>query len=472
MDELNAVRFLVRLSLFSVLLWGLSACSQTPTATDKPQSLIVPDSSKPLNLDVSTPAQGALTVPGVGAGVDGAPHYLVATTDELWDRLGTQFDARLSKPEFTAEPGPTLPDNLWDRIRNGFAMPYRHHPKVRKQAEEFAESHDYLEKVIERAKPYLFYVVEEIEKRGMPTEIALVPVIESAYLPSASSLGGATGVWQFIPSTGKNYGLNKTFWYDGRRDVIASTGAALKYLEKLNTDFNGDWLLTLAAYNSGEGTVLRAVKRNQQARKPIDFWSLDLPAETRAYVPRLLAIAALVNEPDAFGAHLGYVPNTPYLASVDLDTQINLKLAAKMADISHDEIRHLNAGFTTGLTDPKGDHPLMLPANKVAAFNEKLAAWVFDKKRQHTKTKKPVDAGKKSKKSSTVLAQLTPPTPPDAPLTTYKVKEGDSLSAIAQRFKITVAQLQEWNADLLTGKYLKPGRHLKLYLDNGAQTIE
>ncbi len=367
-------------------------------------------------------------------------------------------------------------------MRAGFALPGRHEQRVQREAQDFADDQESLGETLTRAEPYLYFVLEEIEKRRMPTEIAFLPLIESAYQPLAQSNQGAAGMWQFIPSTGRNFGLKQTFWYDGRRDVIASTNAALDYLQKLNTDFEGDWLLTLAAYNAGEGAVQRAVKKNQRARKSTDFWSLDLPRETRAYIPRLLGIAALAAAPDEFSVALNPIPNAPYVASVDLDSPINLTLAAKMADISQKEMRQLNPGFLRGATAPHGPHQLLLPVDKVAAFTAKLAALSVDKRlaepgRPEIKNKKSVlskaegkDPGGTAKQSlpSKPLITASSSTHSSKPLAQYTVREGDSWERIAKHFKITTAQLRTWNADKVEFKYLMPGHSLTVYPNNGS----
>lgn len=483
MDEVYLAKQSLKRGLLALLIAGLTACSGQPLQPDTPPAAPQSDnSSSTAPNQIATPAANPPLVPAVVVSNNLAPadHYLVTTTTDLWERLGDSFGLEQGKPAFPSDEAsaePQLPKNLWDRIRAGFALPYRHHSKVRPHLEEFIEHDDYLETVIERAKPYLFHVVEEVEKRGMPTEIVLVPIIESAYQASADSFMGASGLWQLIPSTGKILGLKKNFWYDGRRDVIASTRAALSYLQKLNGYFEGDWLLTLAAYNSGEGTVLRAIKKNREAKKPTDFWSLDLPRETEAYVPRLLGIASLIAQAEDLGVHLGYIPDTPYLASVELEDQLDLKKAAEMADITHQEIKLLNPGFTNGRTDPKGDFPLLLPVDKVEVFNEKLAEMAFDKRlRENSKkaaqrTKSDAEQNGKNTKSKLALNSAGVPGAdtlphPNAQAIIYTVRAGDSLSRIAQRFKISVTQLHAWNAaQLASNKHLQPGDNLKVYVN-------
>lgn len=457
MDELISAQRLFKVILMTLAGVLIGACGHTPPQPDQASAAQPSDKYNYLNNNHFYNSPPPLP--------ENPDQYLVTTTANLWERLGEGFGLEKIPASMSPESEPE-PQDLWTRIRAGFALPNRRHPKAYKEAQEYADSRDYLDATIERAKPYLYYVVEEIEKRGMPTEIALIPVIESAYQASANSSSGAAGIWQLIPSTGRHFGLKKDFWYDGRRDIAASTQAALKYLEKLNTDFDGDWLLTLAAYNAGEGTVLRAVKKNRQAGKPIDFWSLDLPRETEAYVPRLLGIAALVDAPEDFGVTLASIPNEPYLTSVELDGQINLKLAAKMAGMSDREIRHLNPGFTNGVTDPRGEHPLLLPADKAARFTAKLATLDPAKRLGDTPPSKK-KAAKKKPDAKRLEAHAAPAG--KQPIT-YTVRAGDSLARIAQRFKITVAQLQEWNTDL-TGKYLQPGHNLKLYIDGAVQAV-
>ncbi len=287
----------------------------------------------------------------------------------------------MASPASTATISDT-PNNqdIWDRIRTRFSLPDRDHPRVQASKNWYASRQVYLDRTIERATPYLHYIVEEIERRGMPSELALLPIVESAYQPLANSHAKAAGIWQFIPSTAKNYGLKLNWWYDGRRDIHASTRAALDYLQKLNNDFQGDWLLALAAYNAGEGAVMRAVNKNAAAGKPTDFWSLQLPVETQGYVPWLLAITDVVAAPAKFGVTLKSVSNQPYLTTITTDTQIDLALAAELADVPLEEVHRLNPGFNRWVTDPDGPHHLLLPIEKVESFKTKLASLPTEKR--------------------------------------------------------------------------------------------
>ncbi len=266
------------------------------------------------------------------------------------------------------------PDDLWERIRRGFRLPEVDNKRVRSEFDWYARHPAYMERVAERAQPYLHYVVETIEESGIPTELALLPIVESAFQPFAYSHGRAAGIWQFIPSTGRLYGLKQNWWYDGRRDVYASTHAAVDLLKTLHRQFKGDWLLALAAYNSGSGTVKRAIRNNKRRGKPTDFWSLKLPPETRSYVPKLLALKRLIQNPETYDLALPKIDNQPYLARVLLDSQIDLARAAELADIPLDELYRLNPGFNRWATAPDGPHQLFIPREKVDVFATRLAA--------------------------------------------------------------------------------------------------
>ena len=248
----------------------------------------------------------------------------------------TRFHTARAMRSLRGQPLPqTLPalqaPDLWHRIRSGMHMPQVDNARIANQRRHFLKKDDYLKRVGERASPFMYLVVEEIERRGMPAELALLPMVESAYDPSAYSHAHASGLWQFIPETGKRYGLRQDYWYDGRRDIVASTNAALDYLQALHQQFDGDWFCALAAYNAGEGRVGRAIKANLAANKPIDYWSLNLPEETRNYVPRLLALAEIVRNNDSYNVELPYIADAPQLAMVDTRGQIDLALAAMVA---------------------------------------------------------------------------------------------------------------------------------------------
>jgi membrane-bound lytic murein transglycosylase D len=264
-------------------------------------------------------------------------------------------------------------DNLWDRLFDLYDLPPIEHDDIDRELTWFASHPDYIDRVQKRAEPFLYSIVKQVEKHDIPGEIALLPVIESAFQPHAVSPANAAGIWQFIPSTGRMYGLKQSHSYDGRRDIYASTRAAIKYLKKLHSDFDGDWLLAIAAYNCGEGAVGRSIQRNMARGLPTDFWSLELPQETRSYVPRLLAVAKLFAEADQRGIDLHAIPNQAVFKPVKVSTQIDLALAADAADISLEKLYELNPGFKRQFADIDGSYRLFIPAGKkTAEFKDEL----------------------------------------------------------------------------------------------------
>ena len=304
----------------------------------------------------------------------------------------------------------TTPTSLWQRIRNGFGLPDIASPLVREQEEWFAKRPEYIARTVARSSRYLYYIVNEVEKRGMPSEIALLPIIESAYNPVAYSRAHASGIWQFIPSTGKHYGLQQNFWYDGRRDVIAATNAALDYLEKLYEMF-GSWDLALASYNWGEGAVGRAITKNMAKGLATDYVSLSMPDETRYYIPKLQAVKNIIANPAQYGIDLAEVPNQPYFVAVTTTRNIDVKLAAKLADMPVEEFLSLNPGNSRPVIKADGVRTLLFPADKAGTFLSNLDAH-------------------------------------DEPLVSwqaYKLKAGETVDRVAARYGIGVAQLKHVN---------------------------
>ena len=263
-------------------------------------------------------------------------------------------------------------DDLFDRMRAGFAFDEVQEPAIDVQLAWFEHNPEYLERVFQRAQRYMYHIITEVEARGMPLEFALLPVVESAYEPFAYSTSRAAGLWQFIPDTGRRFGLKRDWWFDGRRDVVESTRAALDYLQALHDQFDGDWLLAIAAYNVGENSVQRELDFNRAHGKPADFWHLRLPAETRAYVPKLLALKRLMAEPERYGLEFAVIPNEPYFALIDTDSQIDLKIAAQLAGTSYDELVALNPGYNRWATDPEGPHRMLVPIDNADAFDAAL----------------------------------------------------------------------------------------------------
>ncbi len=278
-------------------------------------------------------------------------------------------------PESTGAASPananTAPD-LIARMRGGFSLPDPEAEAVDQQLRWFANNPQYLERTFGRAELWLYYIVGQLESRHMPTELALLPVVESAFEPYAYSRARAAGMWQFISDTGRHFGLKQDWWYDGRRDPIEATRAALDYLQSLHDEFGGDWLLAVAAYNCGEGAVSRAVLYNQREGLPTDFWHLRLPRETRAYVPKLLAMKRLVAEPARYGLEFSHIPNSPYFVEVATGGQIVLKVVADLAGVSTDDLYQLNPAFHRWATDPTGPHRLLVPLEVAPGLQDAL----------------------------------------------------------------------------------------------------
>jgi membrane-bound lytic murein transglycosylase D len=263
------------------------------------------------------------------------------------------------------------PDDLWQRIRIGFAMPDLASPLVVERQAWYAERPQQIQIMVERSRRYLFHIVEELEKRGMPTELALLPMVESAFNPMAYSSAKASGLWQFIPSTGRQYNLEQNWWYDARRDIVASTTAALDYLQYLYGMWN-DWHLALASYNWGEGAVGRAIERNRARGLPTDYQSLDMPSETRYYIPKLQALKNIVMNPQAAGLDLAPIPNAPYFVTVTLTRDIDLRVAARLADMPLDELITLNPGHNRPVVSAAVAPTLILPSDRAEVFARNL----------------------------------------------------------------------------------------------------
>ena len=316
-------------------------------------------------------------------------------------------------------------EDLVAHLRSGFALPRSERPEVQREVTEFARHPAYFDRVLDSARPYLPHVAAEVEARGLPAELAFLPMIESAFDPFAYSHGRAAGLWQIVPGTGRHYGLKQNWWYDGRRDVVESTRAALDYLEYLHELFDGDWLLAIAAYNCGQGTMGRAIRQNRAAGRPVDFWHLRLPKETRHYVPRLLGLAQVLADPEKFQLTLPEIPADATFSSVELDGQIDLAVAAELAGIELLQLQALNPGFNQWATDPEGPHRLLLPPEVADDF--KLA-----------------------------LAEL--PAEARVRWLRHRVRSGDTLGGIAQRYGITIATLQ--TANDIDGTRIRAGAHL------------
>jgi len=385
--------------------------------------------------------------------------------------------------------------DVWQRIRNGYGMQEQDSKLIARFEKWYAAKPDYVERMTERGKRYLFFIVEEVEKRGMPMEIALLPMIESAFNPGANSTARASGIWQFIPSTGKNFGMQQNWWYDGRRDVISATNGALDYLQKLHDQF-GAWDLALAAYNCGENCIMRAQARNRKLKLPTNYASLRLPRETQQYVPKLMAVKNIVSYPESFGLVLTDVPNKPYFAEVSTARHIDVELAAEMAGIPMEEFVALNPAHNRPVILKKDNEVLLLPVENVAIFQanleraeQPLVSWQAcpTKKGENLdglasrygitleklKLVNGIHRSIKVSSGQTLLVPLNgeqaeseftafnthlPPT--DNRLLNalrHTVRRGDTLSGIARRYHVNLASLKSWNRGV---KILRPGQHI------------
>ncbi len=386
----------------------------------------------------------------------------------------------------------TVPaEDIWQRIRRGFAMPDLDNALVRRKTAEYAREHDYLQRIFDRSRLYLYHIVEEVEKRGLPTELALLPMVESAFNPMAYSRAHASGLWQFVPGTGKRFELKQNWWYDGRRDVVDSTSAALDYLTKLY-QMHGDWHLALASYNWGENAVRRAVVRNRKAKKPTDYSSLRMPRETRHYVPKLQALKNIIANPEPYGIDLDPIPNEPYFVLVSELPDIDVALAAELAEMPIQQFVALNPGFSRPIIRSETAR-IILPADKVGVFHENLAkhdqdalvSWqVYRPQRGETLgtiAKKfqlpiaqlkrvngiaqrswvvpkllvvPMDAEGR-KEAADLPIMYAPPVPVVRQV--HRVRAGDTLGSIAARYRVRVSDLKAWNK---LGQYLRIGQEI------------
>ena len=447
-----------RLALLAALL---SACASAPEPPE-----VVPET--PVAPPAAAPAP--------------PPPPFRAQAQEIKDRLRDMAPIDRTAPV----------DDLWQRVRYGFAMPDLDNALVRAQTRHYATRPDYLQRIFDRGRLYLYHIVEEIERRGLPTELALLPMVESAFNPMAYSRAHASGLWQFIPGTGKRFELEQNWWYDARRDIVDSTNAALDYLEKLY-EMHGDWQLALASYNWGENAVARAIAKNRAAGKPTDYESLTMPAETRNYLPKLQALKNIIANPEPFGIDIGPIPNQPYFATVTKLRDIDVQLAARLAEMPVEEFIALNPGFSRPVIRASVTPRIVLPADKVDVFHDNLerlgekslVSW----KTYHPKPDETFDSI--AKKHAMSVAQLKEvngiaarqkqvprllvvPTKdatvrklpimyaPPIPVTTrrifHTVQPGETLASIAKKHRVSVEDLKRWNG---VSKAV-PGRKLAL----------
>lgn len=486
--------YLLRLALLPLVLLAACATPPAPPPTDTPPP----------------PAPAAAPVAAAPAASAPAPTVVATAPPE----------APADKP--AAEPidplRPEVPVNLddrsarvdlWDRVRKGYAMPDLNGPLVRDREQYYASRPDYVQRMTERGSRYLFHIVEEVERRGLPTELALLPFIESAFNPEAMSHARASGMWQFMPATGRHFELRQNIFRDDRRDVLASTRAALDYLTRLHGMF-GDWHLALAAYNWGEGSVSRAIKANRAAGKPTDYASLKMPAETRQYVPKLQAIKNIVARPGEFSLTLPALENHPYFLSVPIERDIDVELAAKLAGLSLAEFRQLNPQFDKPVILAAGTPQLLLPYDNANRFVRRLerhhgpqaswTAWVTTKTLKVSEAAHAVGMDEDDlrevnripprmlvKAGSTLLVPrnghhrsdvsehladhamiaLAPEAPPKRRIVLKAPKGGLTVAAVAKRYRVGTAQVAQWNRVAANARFA-PGDSIVVYVARAA----
>ena len=404
------------------------------------------------------------------------------------------------------------PLNIWGRIRAGFALPDIDNSRIDRELKFYASHQEYLDRVVERAQPYMHYIVDQLNANNIPLEIALLPIVESAFQPFAYSHGRASGIWQFIPSTGRRYGLKQNWWYDGRRDVCASTQAAIKLLSALHDEFDGDWLLALAAYNSGGGNVERAIRKNKRKHKPTDFFSLDLPPETRYYVPKLLALKKLINNPYMYNVQLARIDDVPYFERIELDSQIDLALVAELANMDLKDLYELNPAYNRWATPPNGPNYLLIPIEEAEAFKQNLQDYPADKRIKWVRHKirrgetistiamnyhtsidiikrvnhmhsnhlragheLTIPVASKQLSSYSLSAnqrkRSTQNTPRSGSKITHIVQTGDTLWDLAQQHSVGVRQLAKWNG-MAPRDPLVPGQSIVIWSRKAKSTSE
>jgi len=443
----HALTFLTWLPLWLVV--GLSGCGVVPE-----QSRMTPDGMMESGQDVAVDSE-------------------LSDNPLRWGLVKTP-------PKHPYQSADKSAGNLWDRVKAGYTLvPETSQAKFTESIDFYLKYRKHIAKLGKNAEPYLHYIVEALERRGMPMELALLPAIESGYQPHAYSPAHASGLWQFIPGTAKLFGLKNNNWYDGRKDIAASTEAALDYLQTLHQKMDGDWLKAIAAYNCGEGNVFKAIDKNLALGKPTDFWSLDLPRETKQYVPRLMALSTIIEKPDRYGVDLEPIDDRPYLTSVDIKGQINLDFAAQLSGVSKSELKRLNPGLKRNTTNPNGAGTLLVPVAQAAQLRQQLAAVppekmnpsmpeVVEEVADETPTKPIVTATRSVARQPEKLEK------PETRIQTHTIRKGDTLRAIATRYSTDVAVISKINGinqktRLQPGKTLKIPKTLLAMADNSAK---
>ena len=441
-------------------------------------------------------------IAGAAPSTDVNPKMEVESIQQIDDLAYVSTSAKpVSEPT-----APKKPIDLWQRLRNGFQLEHQiHRNRVKREIAWFRKHPDYMQRVAARAEKHLHHIVDQLEANNLPLEFALLPVVESAYDPFAYSHGRASGLWQFIPATARLQGLRIDWWYDGRRDVIDSTDAAIRYLDHLNQRMGEDWLLALAAYNWGEGNLRASIRKNELRQRQTDFWSLDLPKETTTYVPRLLALCAIVANPKAFEMNLEDIHNEPYWKVIDIGSQLDLGKAAELAGITNQELYQLNPGYNQWSTHPDGPHRLLIPVENANRFSRALAKLSQNErltwKRHRIATGESLGylankfdttvsalrsvnniSGSLIRAGDSILIPVASQTS-DYPMTSqarlkkdqnywqqqygskpirHVIQPGDSLWKIARQYSVGLRQLAKWNG-IGTTTTLHPGKELVVF---------
>jgi membrane-bound lytic murein transglycosylase D len=409
----------IRAGLYAILAAAAFVTAGCSTVRTAPEDQDTPDDEAIVEEVELDPAVTKIDEADIGVS---GPEQIEAAIETL--DAQTESSPPLVSSSGGVSGAPAVGD-LFERIRTGFVIDDVDHDAVDREERWFANHPAYLDRTFKRGERYLYHIVKQIEARKMPLELALLPVVESAFNPVAYSRARASGLWQFIPGTGRRYDLKQNWYYDGRRDVIVATDAALDYLQFLAEEFDGDWLLAVAAYNCGEGNIARAVARNRKAGKPTDFFSLKLPRETRAYVPKLLAMRRIVQDPAAHGLEFAPIPNEPYFSQIDVAGQIDLHVAAELAELAPEELLALSPAFNHWVTDPDGPHVLLVPVDREAKFTAAIAALPPEKRVR---------------------------------VVYHHVRKGDTLGGIADKYGVSVAAIK--TANKIRGTLIRPGQDL------------
>jgi len=414
----------------------------------------------------------------------------------VYPKQGTNNAGRLhsnrSLTKTKHKSGLTQKNTVWNRLVSLYSLPEVENERIDRAVEWYLRHPDSLAAVQERAAPYMHLILNEIEAKNIPGELALLPVVESSFRPNAYSRSDASGLWQFIPSTGRLFGLKQNDWYDGRRDILLSTKAATTYLKQLSETFDGDWLLALASYNYGKGNIAKSIERNEDNNLPTDYWSLNLPEETENYVPKLLAIAKVFANAEEYDIPLKNIPDKPYCELIDVKSQIDLSKAAELARTPLDEFLKLNPGFNRASTAPDGPHQLLVPTDKAQAFKKNLAQLsadeLVDQERINEERiaqirraeEKAAEIARRAEEREEKLAlarraaeekaaQALAAKRAETKMAAYKVKPGESLTAIANRNQTTIGALKQ--ANHLASLNVRSGMVLQVPANKAANNI-